>query len=122
LPVGIGPRYVCLNVARPGRKSNDEHRTYEWSVRALGVLASFLVYLLFFSPSGIPKLRMHQATVAERADIVLGRIYANNDLQQRLDTLENDDRAFEEMARGRGFVRPGEIVLVLPETPDSSAN
>lgn len=85
-------------------------------MRALGVLASFLIYLLFFSPSGIPKLRMLQATVADRADTLLGRIVANNDLQQRLVTLRHDDGAFEEMARGRGFVRPGEIVLVLPDS------
>lgn len=113
-----GARYVLSAVAKQGRRSNVEHRSYEWAVRGLATLAVALLYALFLSPSGIPKLQDLETVLEERSDAVVERIRINRELETSLATLRTDKRALEEVARKARFARPDELILVLP-TPEN---
>jgi cell division protein FtsB len=114
-----GARYVRRTVAKRGRPSNVEHRSYEWAVRGLAALAVVLLYTLMFSPSGIPKLRSLEEDLVARSDAVVERIRSNRELEASLESLKDDDRALEQVARNLGFARSTEVVLVYPEADDS---
>jgi cell division protein FtsB len=115
-----GARYVHRTVAKQVRRSNVEHRSYEWAVRGLAGLAIALLYALFLSPSGIPKLRSLENVLKSRSDAVVERIRINSELETKLEGLRNDDRTLEEVARSSGFARPAEIILVLPDPPTAT--
>jgi cell division protein FtsB len=86
-----------------------------WFVRALGVLSLVLAYSLFFGPYGYGGLRDQQGSVTERSNRVFERIQANQALERRLDALQNDPRALDsELRASQNWVRPGEVMIVLP--------
>jgi cell division protein FtsB len=91
-------------------------------VRALGVCAIALAYSLFLGPYGVRGLRDQQASLAERSSRVFERIQANQDLEKRLDDLQNNPRALdEELRSSQNWVRPGEVMIVLPSSPEGGA-
>lgn len=94
----------------------SSHPYFFWLVRAFGVVALALAYSLLFGSYGLRGLRDQQATVAERSNRVFGRIQANQDLEKRLDALQNDPRALDaELRSTQNWVRPGEVMIVLPQ-------
>lgn len=101
----------------------SSHTFFLWMVRALGVFALLLAWSLAFGPYGLRQLNDQREDVAERSERVFERVQANQDLERRLDALQNDPRALDaELRSSQNWVRPGEVMIVLPsEAPGSSA-
>lgn len=79
------------------------------------MLAIVLAYSLFLGPYGFRGLRSQQEDVAERSNRVFERIQLNQGLEKRLDALQNDPRALDaELRSAQNWVRPGEVMIVLP--------
>lgn len=98
----------------------SSHTFSLWLVRALGACALMLAYSLFLGPYGFRGLQDQRGSVAERSGRVFERIQANRDLERRLDALQNDPRALDaELRSSQNWVRPGEIMIVLPNDSDS---
>ena len=93
----------------------SSHTFFLWTVRALGVFAIALAYSLFLGPYGVRGLHAQQGSVGERSTRVFERIQVNRDLERRLDALQNDPRALDsELRASQNWVRPGEVMIVLP--------
>jgi len=100
----------------------SSHTVFLWLIRALGVFALVLAYSLFVGPYGVRGLLAQQASVAERSSRVFERIQVNRQLEQRLDALQNDPRALDaELRTSQNWVRPGEVMIVLPAETAVSA-
>jgi hypothetical protein len=93
----------------------SSHTFSLWAVRGLGAFALVLAYSLFLGPFGFRGLYAQQGSVAERSNRVFERVRVNQDL----DALQNDPRALdEELRSSQNWVRPGEVMIVLPsDTP-----
>jgi cell division protein FtsB len=101
----------------------SSHTFFLWLIRALGVFALALAYSLFLGPYGVRGLHAQQESVAERSGRVLERVRINQDLEQRLDALQNDPRALDaELRSTQNWVRPGEVMIVLPPEPAGSSH
>jgi len=93
----------------------SSHNVFLWLVRALGMLAIALAYSLFLGPYGFRGLHDQQSSVIERSSRAFERIQANRSLERRLDALQNDPRALDsELRSSQNWVRPGEVMIVLP--------
>ena len=99
---------------RSTRQIADTHTSSRWVLHCLGLFAVALCYFLLLGPTGLPRVFVLQDTVRQRSDDAYARIVANADLRQRLDRLRHDDQALAEEARSSGFVRPDEVILILP--------
>ncbi len=100
----------------------SSHTFFLWLVRALGVLAIVLAYSLFLGPYGFRNLHDQQDSVAERSERVFERIQVNRGLEKRLDALQNDPRALDaELRASQNWVRPGEVMIVLPSESGAAA-
>ena len=93
----------------------SSHTFSLWLVRALSVFAVMLAYSLFLGPYGFRGLYDQQGSVAERSGRVFERIQVNRGLERRLEALQNDPRALDaELRASQNWVRPGEVMIVLP--------
>jgi len=93
----------------------SSHTFSLWLVRALGVFAVMLAYSLFLGPYGFRGLHDQEGSVAERSGRVFERIQVNRSLEKRLEALQNDPRALDaELRASQNWVRPGEVMIVLP--------
>jgi cell division protein FtsB len=103
--------------------ARSSHTFSLWLVRALGVFAVVLAYSLFLGPFGFPYLHDQQDSVAERSERVFERIQVNRTLERRLEALQNDPRALDaELRASQNWVRPGEIMIVLPTEGGTAAS
>jgi cell division protein FtsB len=79
-------------------------------------LAVVLVYSLVLSRNGVRRYAVLSTTLTERSDEAYQRIVRNRQLSEEIASLQNDDRALEELARTRlGVVGRDEVVFVFPE-------
>lgn len=93
----------------------SSHTISIWLVRALGVGALVLAYSFVFGPYGLGGLQDRHAGVEERSERVFERVQVNQKLERRLEALQNDPRALdEELRSSQSWVRPGEVMIVLP--------
>jgi hypothetical protein len=93
----------------------SSHTVFLWLVRALGLFAIALAYSLFLGPYGFRGLAAQQGSVSERSSRAFERIQVNRGLERRLDALQNDPRALDsELRASQNWVRPGEVMIVLP--------
>jgi cell division protein FtsB len=100
----------------------SSHTFSLWLVRALGVFAIVLAWSLFLGPYGFRNLRDEQESVTERSERVFERIQVNRSLEERLDALQNDPRALDaELRASQNWVRPGEVMIVLPSEGGAGA-
>jgi cell division protein FtsB len=104
-----------------GYAMRNPHGFILWLVRGLGIFTLVLAWSLLLSPYGLRGLRDQQDSVAERSNRVFERIQVNRALEKRLDSLQKDPRALDAELRSlQNWVRPGEIMIVLPsENPTS---
>ena len=100
----------------------SSHNVFLWLVRALGLCAIALAWSLFLGPYGLRGLHDQQGSVMERSSRAFERIQANQALEKQLDDLQNDPRALDaELRSSQNWVRPGEVMIVLPsESPGAS--
>ena len=93
----------------------SSHTFSLWLVRALGVFAIVLAWSLFLGPYGVRNLHEEQESVADRSERAFERIQVNRTLEKRLEALQNDPRALDaELRASQNWVRPGEVMIVLP--------
>jgi cell division protein FtsB len=85
-----------------------------WLVRAIGAVALLAAYSLLFGPYGIQRFVDMRRNVHERSERAYERIQANASLEERLDALQNDPRTVDTELRSANWVRPGEVMIVLP--------
>lgn len=93
----------------------SSHTFSLWLVRALGVAALLLAYLLLLGPYGLRGLQQSREGVTERSNRVFERVQVNQKLEKHLEALQNDPRALDaELRASQNWVRPGEVMIVLP--------
>ncbi len=87
------------------------------SYLAISLLFSILVFAFFLvGEKGFLKVRQQRRDLQRLQREVAALDAENRRLQSEVTALRNDPRAVEKIAREKlGLVRPGEVVLVLPE-------
>jgi len=79
-------------------------------------LGCALAYSLVLSQNGVRRYAALRTTLTERSDEAYQRIVRNRQLSEEISSLQNNDRALEELARTRlGVVGRDEVVFVFPE-------
>jgi cell division protein FtsB len=88
----------------------------------IGVLAIFIAYKVIFGANGMKVYEDKRAEAVRLQQQIDDEKMKNEQLQHRVDSLQREDPdAIEKEAREQlGYVKPGEVVLVEPQTkPDA---
>ncbi|MGA3053079.1 MAG: septum formation initiator family protein [Candidatus Korobacteraceae bacterium] len=88
----------------------------------IGVLAIFIAYKVIFGANGMKVYEDKRAEAIRLQQQIDDEKMKNEQLQRRVDGLQREDPdAIEKEAREQlGYVKPGEVVLVEPQTkPDA---
>ncbi len=95
------------------RRRKRSYARETWYIFCI-LLALVIAVFTLVGPEGFLEMKKAQAEMeAKRARIELLR-QSNRERLSRIQALKTDARAIEEVARSRGFVRPGEIIQPLP--------
>lgn len=92
------------------------------AVGVFGLLTVAIVLLGVFNDRGLLSVRAQQQKL-ESIQSEVSNISGQNDaLKEEIDALRNDPATIERIAREKlKLVKPGEVVLVEPETPSKPA-
>ncbi len=102
------------------RRPKRSYARETWYIFCILLALLFATFTLL-GPEGFLEMRKAQAEMeARRARIDLLR-QSNRERLLRIQELKSDAQAIEEVARERGFVRPGEIIQPLPSNRPAPA-
>lgn len=106
------------NTKRPKRNLRKLWRKTIWPLIQLGALATVVVLAAYFGVSRISRpigLLSNEQQEAKRVSTQLAAIKEDSsNIERRLKHLNSPSGA-EQSARRLGYVKPGEITLVIPE-------
>jgi len=88
-----------------------------WGAMALSGIAT--VFVLLFSPDGVPSLRKRNIELAEYRDDLRQKSLRNRELAEEVRRLAaKDPELLEALARRQGYARPGETIYTFRERGD----
>jgi cell division protein FtsB len=119
--------------ASPGKKSVAQleavfawgralyHRRQRVATIAAGLLAAWMAFHVFSGPNGWVVYRQKQLEHEQLEQQVEKLRKENEDLERRVNALKSDPHAIEKEAREQlRYVKPGEVIYVMPNTPAPS--
>lgn len=100
-------------------QTGEDTAERSWLGIAVLVLLALLAVAGVKSYHDLKVVRTREVDLQQQVEATKGRLEV---LGQRLDLLDDDPLTLERLAREElGMVRPGDVVIVLPETPDEAS-
>jgi cell division protein FtsB len=87
----------------------------------LGLITAWAWFSVMFGPHGWVEFERERAELQWLRKEIERELRENNALKRRVDKLRTDRRAIEDEAIKQGFLHPGQLVFVLPQSPDELA-